>query len=243
MFKKVLFLLSFFLFSFTIISFANETDLNQNDILFKPGEQITYLISWNGIGIGDMKLTFWGDDNFEGKDVYKITSETNSTQYDGMETIYVDKERFIPLVVFRELKYMGKQEKIEERYDQENNILTITKQKSDNVEKQVIEKDTNIQNSILLYYLTRLKKVKVGENFDVVLPTRDYNIKVKDIQNIKDANGKKVESYLFTSTPKKFKIWVGKDKNIFPIKMTCSSFLSVVSMHFKDIKYIDLALE
>ena len=222
-----------------IIMLAGIKNSFAKDFPFTPGEQIEYAVKWNGFKIGDMVLTYWGKITQNDKEYIQISSHTVTKQYTGIDVVYVDSETFLPVKVLRKLKYLGFEEEIEEIYDQEKNILTITKTAGSKKEVHVIQKSGNIQNSILLYYLTRMKDYKIGEGIDIVLPTREYNIVVKKQDMVWDEKGVSRQAKVFKSNPRGITVWVSETNGFLPIRMVFSEILSLVTMSFKDVSYLD----
>ncbi|MBU0651122.1 hypothetical protein KKC59_04340, partial [bacterium] len=142
------------------------------------GEEILYDVKWNGFKIGQTTLSFFGKILYNNEVYYKITSESQTSQYEGIDIIYVDINTFLPSLVIRKLKCMGKKELIYEYYDQEKNLVEIVKLSENKQEKNIIKREDKIQNSVLLYYLSRLNKYDVGDSFNVVLPTCEYEMNV-----------------------------------------------------------------
>jgi len=198
---------------------------------FQKGETIQYKVKWNGISIGRMSMTFEGLVDYQGRQVYQITSLSDTIQYEGTEVIYADPETWLPIYVLRDLKYLGKKEHIQEIYDQIHQKLQIIKTIGTQTTEKWITKPGPIQNGLLFYYWIRMQALKVGEQFQVMLPTKDYVFSIKKHVPLK-VIGKIKKTFLFESYPKGLKIWLQSDLDLIPLKMVFTKLFSVVTMEY-----------
>ena len=184
----------------------------------RVGEQIDYDVYLGKVKLGTAEYHHLKKIMFNGKLVHLITFQTKAMRFHDRETIYCDTKTFLPIVVERKVSQFLKPEKIREEYDQENFVLTITKERFTK-EKHVIKKDAPIHNSILLPYVVRnTKKLEIGWSFEVNLPQRKYEIVLSAIETVKVPAGE-FQAYYFESKPKQIKIWVSTDENRIPLKL------------------------
>lgn len=235
-FLKHIVLMTWVIFAWARPTFANfEIPPVLKDWPFRAGEILRFQVKWNGLPVGRTELIFWGLVNYQGEQVYKITSEGKTIKYEGIDTIYVDTDTFSPIEVQRDLTYMGKKEKIREYYDHQKNEVTIRKTIGDQVIEKVLKKDHSITNSIILYYLVRLQDLSDSKRFLVTLPTKEYIFQVKE--------GKKVanqKTWIYRSEPRGVRIWMSQKWSHIPLKMVFTKPFSVVTMIFQEVEYMDL---
>ncbi len=188
---------------------------------FHKGEELIYDIYYKKVKIGESVLIFHGERKIEGKDFYYITFSTKLPGFEDMEDIYADKETFLPFKILRYIRRMGAFcARITEEYDQEAFKVKIEKRGRLPVSKRItIEKDTPIQNAILLPYYYRTKPVMAeNQEFKISFPTADFNIIFKGKETIRTVLGK-YPAYVFTSIPEKFTFWLSADKKRIPLKI------------------------
>jgi len=206
---------------------------------FPVGEKISYAVSWNGFNIGQTDLFFLGKVKVHGKEYYKIISESHTTQYDGFDIIYAEKDTLLPYKVFRKLKFMKKEEEILETYDQKNFTITINKISDGVPSVEKILKEGPIQNSVILYYIARDKSFNVGQKIDILLPTKQYSLRASAEKIEMGEDNLNRKTLFFQSSPRGIRLWIDRDKEHLPIKMVFTSFMSLVTMTFKKVVYLD----
>lgn len=199
------------------ISVADNKDLTPP---FKDGERLTYEVRYNGVKVGRSILTFNGEKDMDGKPIYHITFFTKIPSLKDTEEIYADKNTFLPIEVHRKIKKkIGFSNTVVEKYDQEKfkvDIFSRSKLRSKNFS---IQKHAPIHNALLLPYYYRVKEsFDENEKIKVTLPTMDFEVMFKGMETIKTPLGE-YESYVFTSAPPKFKLWLSADKKRIPLKI------------------------
>lgn len=194
----------------------------------RVGEKITYDIRLGLVSLGEARFACLAGGKLADKDVNIMTFETRLARFSDLEKIYTDPDSFLPLRVERDISTWPFPEKITEEYDQEKYILTITKFKAGKKEKLIMKKDASIHNAILLpYHVRNLPALSIGWNFTAKLPSREFQIKLVSIEDVKVPAGT-FKAYHFESEPKKFEIWISADERRIPVKIKGSGMLGYV---------------
>jgi hypothetical protein len=178
-------------------------------------EKINYVISPFGIAeYNDEGLT-----ELNGKRVRLISFRSRLTGFDDLEKIYSDPVTLLPLRVERSVKFPLGEEYLVEEYTPGKNVLVITKFiDNKKVKEYNFKADGPIHNAITLpFYLRTLSNLTIGWSFTVRFPIK-FKVTLTSIDDIKVPAGK-FTAYHFTSTPKKFEIWISKDKYRIPVKI------------------------
>jgi len=183
------------------------------------GETITYDIKMGGVNLGKAVFQHMASAEINGKLLSKASFETNLARFKDTEIIYSDPKTFLPVKIDRDIVNWFSREKITEDYDQENFKVTITKYNGSKQNKLVIQKDSVIQNAILLpHSVRRVGKLDPGYIFSVNLPNRKLQMKLVSLEDIKTGGGT-FKAYHFESLPRQIEIWISADENRIPIKM------------------------
>ena len=186
---------------------------------FSAGETIRFVIKSLGVKAGEATLVFEGLQKLDNKEVYLITFRATSANFLDMENIYVDKDTFYPIAVKRDLNIWGKKEKIDEEYDQVKGIITIKKQVGTKTSEQVIRKKGPIDNIYcFIYRYRRGGDFKIGDAFQIHLPTTDVTIALQKMDKLKMA-GKTYETYFMQSQPSKYKVWFDTSDKKIPLRI------------------------
>ena len=179
------------------------------------GEKIDYVISPFGIAeYNDEGLT-----ELNGKNVRLISFRSRLTGFDDLEKIYSDPKTLLPLRVERFVTILLGKEYLIEEYAPEKNTLVITKFiNNKKVKEYNFKAGGPIHNAITLpFYLRTLSNLTVGWSFTARFPEQ-FKITLTSIDEIRVPAGK-FTAYHFTSTPKKFEIWISKDEYRIPVKI------------------------
>ena len=187
---------------------------------FKDGEKLTYDVRYKGAKVGKSILTFHGEHDLAGRKVYHISFSTRIPSLKDTEELYADKETFLPIEVHRNIKKtMGFNDRIVEKYDQENFRVDIESKSRLRTKTFSIEKDSEIHNAILLAYYCRVKEdFNKGDRFKITLPTLDFEVIFTGLETIETKLGE-YRAYAFTSEPPKFNLWLSADENRIPLKI------------------------
>ncbi len=190
------------------------------DMPFKEGEKFIYEVKYNRLKVGKCILTFHGEEDLDGREVYHITLLTKIPSLKDTEELYADKSTFLPVEVHRKIKKrLGFNDKIKEVYDQQNFRVDISQKSSLRSKSFSIEKDSPLHNAILLTYCYRAKEsFNKSERLKINLPTVEFEVMFKGIETIKTPLGK-YRAYAFTSDPPKFKLWLSADEKRIPLKI------------------------
>lgn len=179
------------------------------------GEKIVYAISPVGLAeYNDEGLT-----ELNGRKVRLISFRTHLTGFANLEKIYSDPVTLFPLRVERFVTILLRKEHIIEEYTPEKNALVITKFiHNKKVKEYNFKADGPIHNAVILpFYLRTVSNLDIGWSFIARFPTQ-FKITLTSIDDIRVPGGK-FKAYHFTSTPKKFEIWISKDEYRIPIKI------------------------
>lgn len=187
---------------------------------FKQGERFTYEVRYNGVTVGRSILEFHGETELGDKKVYYISFSTAIPSLKDAEEIYAYEDSFLPLEVRRTIrKTIGFSDRIVEKYDQANFKVDIKQKSTLRSRSFSIEKDSPIQNAILLTYYYRAKKnFDGGERLKVNLPTVSFEIMFSGEETIDTPLGE-YRAYAFTSEPPRFKLWLSADEKRIPLKI------------------------
>ncbi|MFC1666962.1 DUF3108 domain-containing protein [Candidatus Omnitrophota bacterium] len=224
----VLIVILFSLLLYTIINIApngHAVDVAYNDqsssnLPFKIGERLTYEVRYKKVRLGESILTFHGEKELNNKNVYHITFFTKIPTLKDTEELYAEKGTFLPLEVHRTIKKkLGFGDRIREIYDQKNFRVDIKQRSKLRLNEFSIQKDSPVHNAILLaYYYRTQRDFSEDERFKVALPTFDFDVIYRGIENIKTPLGE-YRAYAFISEPPKFKLWLSADERKLPLKI------------------------
>ena len=183
------------------------------------GEKITYDVRMGKLSLGKAVFNHLSKIEFKGREVRFVTFETKLVRFSDVEKIYSDIETLLPLRVERFISSWPFSEHIIEDYDQEKFILTIKKIKRKKEENIVIKKNNCINNAILLPFFVRdMEDLRVGYTLMARLPTQEFLIELVAEEEVVVPAGKFM-AYRFISKPKKFEIWISRDKRRIPLKI------------------------
>lgn len=190
----------------------------EEKVFDRVGEEITYDVFLGRVRLGKSQYRHLRRMKKEDQDVNQIIFETDIIKFHDLETIYCDVKTFLPVLIERKVSRMLKPERIEERYDQKNFTLTITKKRF-TTESLSIKKDKPIHNSILLPYYVRVNAdLKIGWSFEANLPQTSYLIKLVSAEEIEVPAGK-FKAYRFESDPPRIQIWISADERRIPLRI------------------------
>jgi hypothetical protein len=184
----------------------------------RTGETMVFDVMFGKIKIGTSVYRRMQDRDLDGRRLQVRTFETDCARLKDREEIYSDPATFLPVRVNRQISSMMLKEQIVEEYDQEQFVLTITKDKP-GTRPEVIRRDNPLQHPILLpHYIRDLPELKVGQVFQVDLPGRSFSVALKGIEDVTVPMGS-FRSYRFESTPRQIVIWISADELRLPLKI------------------------
>ncbi len=205
--------------------------------MFEKGETFKYEIKKFGIKAGEATLEFEGPTRIYEKDALLIIFTSKGFNFYDQEKIYLDPQTFYPIAVNRDLDIFGKKEKIEEKYDALKGMVTISKMVKGKLQEMTINKDLPLDNLYcFIYRLRNLSNLKVGYSFDIVLPTADVRISVKEKRKFK-AMGKKFNTFFMQSVPKKYRIWFDDSEAMVPLRIDGAVGFGKTSMVLTEISH------
>lgn len=182
-------------------------------------EKIIYSVMVGKIKIGESSLEYLEKSELNGKLVNVMSFLTKVNNFRDSELIYYEPESYLPLKIRRDIKNWLAKEQITETYDQKKFTLTITKFDGSTKNVKSINFAMPIQNAILLpFYVSSIEKLNVGWAMNVQLPNQKFLINLASIEKI-DVPAGSFKAYHFTSTPKKFEIWISEDERRIPVKI------------------------
>lgn len=187
---------------------------------FSPGEKLNYDVYFKRIHIGTAVLTFHGEKMLDDKIFYHISFDTDVGLFKDRETIYAERNTFLPYRVLRRINQIGTfPYSIREEYDQNAFRVRIRKKGKFLSKKITIQKKAPIHNPILLpYYYRTLPFIRPEERIRVSLPLADFDVILKEEEVISTPLGEH-KAYVFTSVPERFKFWLSTDEERIPLKL------------------------
>lgn len=205
----------------------SQHEANVADLPFKKGEKLIYDVYSAGIMIGKSVLVFYGEEEYKGQKVFRISFSTELPFFKDYEDIYAEEEAFLPIRIERRIRKIGGfSETIVEEYDQSDFTVNITKKSTFSSDEVTIKKDAPIYNAILLtyYYRANPNIADIG-NFKITLPTIDFDITMSGEEIIETPSGK-YDVDVFSSKPSKFTFYLSKDKDRVPVKIKSHTALN-----------------
>ncbi len=196
---------------------------------FKVGEKFIYKVEFNGIYVGKIAWKYLGQLQMGSQlaEVVSLSSDVKILKLFSLESkekLYIDSGTHLPLRVEREVKFFGRQEKIQEEYNQKQDYVKLIKQDAKGKKEKTIHLKAPIHNIVaLLYFFPKDIKLSLGESFFFNLPTQMTNMKVTALEMLSSSLGS-YEVYVLKGQPQKFKVWLEKDKRI-PLRIEFKVFL------------------
>lgn len=201
---------------------------------FKPGETITYTIKQLAFSAGEASLTYKGPVTLEGNPYILVLFEASGFQFQDKEEIYLEPETLLPMIVKREVDYLGKHEVITERYDHEAGTVKISKRVKGETTVETLEKPGPIDNIYGFIYRYRLNgSFEIGEELDITLPTMDLTMLVDSKETLKAA-GEAFDSYYLKSDPDKYKLWFSATEEKIPLRISGAVGMANTTMIMND---------
>ncbi|MBU0468415.1 MAG: DUF3108 domain-containing protein [Candidatus Omnitrophica bacterium] len=205
--------------------------------MFEKGETFKYAIKKLGVTAGEATLEFKGEAEIYGKNALLIVFTSEGFNFYDQEEIYLDPETFYPIAVKRDLDIFGNKEQIEEKYDALTSSVTISKMVKGKLQELKIKKDLPLDNLYcFIYRLRNSARLKVGYSFDVVLPTADVKIEVKEKLEFKVMD-KKFNTFFMQSVPKKYRIWFDDSEAMVPLRIDGAVGFGKTSMVLTEISH------
>ena len=186
---------------------------------FKDKEKLVYKVSANGIPSGYIEWEYLGKEKIDGKEVevLSLSSDNNIFNFlslSSQEKVFLDSSNYLPLRVERDMVNFGKEEHIEEVYNQDEGYVKITRTNDRNKEN-TLYRDKPIHNILaLLYFFPDNIDLQKGEWMTFNLPTQ--KIKIKFIrERVLAKNGQKYDTYfLLGRGGKRFSLWLDKESRL-----------------------------
>ncbi|MFA6384551.1 MAG: DUF3108 domain-containing protein [Candidatus Omnitrophota bacterium] len=188
------------------------------------GEEIVYDVKMGAVKIGTSVYHNLERTKLSGVDAQLVVFTTKVIQVNDTERIWADVKEFLPLRVERDIRTWPKYTRIVEIYDQSSHSLDITRPPGGKSSR--IVKEGPIHNAILLpYQVRRAEKLAPGWSMKVVLPTQEFDIKLKSIEKVTVPAGT-FNAFYFESEPERFAIWISADDRRIPVKIRGSGGLN-----------------
>ena len=191
---------------------------------FNGQADLAYDVLFNGIPMGNIQWQYLGQESIEGKsaDVVLLNSNTNILQLlnvESKEKVFLDIQTHLPIKAARDVTFFGRQETIEELYNQDDGYIKITRRNS-TTKEETLKQDKPIHNILsLLYFFPKNLKLENGKQFDFNLPTQKVNVKVICEKTFSLNKSKKRRVYYMVgSGAKKFNLWLDKLERI-PLRL------------------------
>ncbi len=193
-----------------------------------------YAIKKFGVKAGEASLTF-SEGELNGKDIYLIIFAAKAPNFFDEEFIYVDKQSLYPLMVERDVHFLGKKEKITEYYSDTGEIK-IVKEAKGKTEEQILKREPPVDNIYSFLYRFRLGKAeKQGGSFILNLPTKTVKIKEAGETEISVMGEKKTALY-FESDPKQYKLWFDQSPQRLPLRIDGATGLISASLVLAEVQ-------
>ncbi|MCP4652889.1 MAG: DUF3108 domain-containing protein [Candidatus Omnitrophica bacterium] len=202
-------------FAVTFNSFCAQEGIKAR---FEGKDTLTYSVYFNGFFSGKIKWVYVGTQKISGKqvDVLHLDSDTKIFSFLDMtskEKIFLDSQTHLPIKVQRDIVLFGKDEKIEEFYNQDEGFVRITRSTAQEVPQEILRQDAPIHNILALLYFFPSdvdldKKNKAVYN----LPTRKVTITTRGTRKLR-LGKEKVEAYFLVGKgAKRFNLWLDKKR-------------------------------
>lgn len=193
--------------------------VSENSFPFRVGEKITYSVKKIGVKAGEVTLVYNGPSEINGVQALLITFTAKGVNFYDEEKIYMDPKTLYPMTVIRDLDIWGKKEKITEQYQADKGQVKITKDAKGKKTEQIIEKKDRVDNIYCFIYRSRAYgQFKVGESFEITLPTQDIVIKLEKMAKLK-IGGEAYEAYYMKSQPSKYQVWFDSREKKIPLRI------------------------
>jgi len=170
---------------------------------------------------GQATLTMVGPRDYKDHKTVLIVFKAHGVNYSDEEDIYVDPTTYLPLFVERDfsLNVYGHGKTLEEYLPSKREII-ITKTDGGHLIRQVINKAGPVDNIYgFIYRYRREGAFKIGDAFNMILPTKDLKIRLIKRVALK-IGGKSYNSYYMQSQPVKYKIWFDASEHKWPLRIT-----------------------
>jgi len=195
-------------------------DKGESALPFSPGEKIIYSVYYGKVKLGRAELVFKGKKELGNVKAYLITFDTHTPYFKDFEQIFADKDSFLPLKVIRKIKKPANFDtNIEEVYDQDNYKIKIVKKGAFLSKKISINKNSSIDNAILIsYYYRTLDDYSGVRDVSVNLPTKKFNLNFKGKETVNTGAGK-FSAFVFEGDPYPFRLWLRDAPDRVPLKI------------------------
>jgi hypothetical protein len=191
---------------------------------FNSQGSLAYDVLFNGIAMGNIQWKYLGQELIEDKtaEVVLLNSNTNILQLlsvESKEKVFLDSRTHLPIKAERDVIFFGRQETIEEIYNQEEGYIKIIRRNS-TTKEETLKQEKPIHNILsLLYFFPKDLKLAKGKEFLFNLPTQKVNVKVICEKTLSlNKNSKKRVYYMVGSGAKKFNLWLDKRERI-PLRL------------------------
>ncbi|MFA5008880.1 MAG: hypothetical protein WC546_06655 [Candidatus Omnitrophota bacterium] len=188
------------------------------------GEKLLYYeVFFNGIPTGKIEWQYLGKGNVNGHnaEIIMINSDTNILKLlnlESKEKVFIDSQTYLPLKVERDVVFFGKKELIEEVYNQDTGLITITKNDSSKKETFLHQKKPIHNILSLLYFFPKDIALVKDKPLYFNLPTQKITIKMLYENNVAFGKDKKDIYFLSGRGDRRFNLWLDKKERI-PLKM------------------------
>ncbi|MBN3040709.1 MAG: hypothetical protein JW867_06240 [Candidatus Omnitrophica bacterium] len=186
-------------------------------------KKISYSVSFNGMSSGDIEWEYLGKEKIDGKEVEVLSVNSDTTilnlfDLTSKEKVYLDPSTYLPYKVERDLKVFGKDEVVQEYYNQEKGYVKLVR--NDGQEKvDILKQDKPIHNILaLLYFFPDNIAFESGKWLDFNLPTQKIKIKMVKERFLNVDSQKKETYFLLGRGAKHFSLWLDK-KNSLPLRL------------------------
>ncbi len=185
------------------------------------GEVITFGVYSAGIfKVGSGRLELKGLIEEEGQACQHVDFKVNTLSVDDHETVIGRHDFALPVRVVRDIRVLGTDEDIVERYSADGRRVVIDKRVEGREPEQTqIGSERPLGNVLLLIYRLREDPgFAPGKTYDIVLPTMSFKLTVKEKRSLKVPLGN-FDAFYIESVPKKYRIWLSDGPRRLPLRI------------------------
>lgn len=193
--------------------------LADKNFVFPPNEKIVFGVYSHGFKAGSGDLTYVGSETGQGRTLQHVRFRFNTLSVKDTEDVFGTEDFKYPVKVERHVTLFGRREEILESYSDDHKSISLRKTAGEKKEESSMDSDQPVQNVLLMIYRLRNDKdLDVGKEYDIVLPTQKFLLKVKEKKTLKVPLGR-FETFYIESTPAKYKIWISADEKRLPLRI------------------------
>jgi hypothetical protein len=201
---------------------------------FLPGETLVYQIRKFAMSVGEISLVYEGRVTREDRELLLLTLTARAPRFNGVDHIYLDPGTFFPVLVERDIVFMGKNELIREDYDPQHGRVKITKTVSGKTSTDIITKDGPLENIYGFIFRYRQDgREQQDQKFLIRLPTQEVTMSYSGTRSLKTDDGN-VEASFLESSPRSYRIWLDPSPRQIPLRIDGAAGFGNTAMVLKE---------